>query len=58
MDKNINGNLKYMKIYLFNIIILSKCIDIISARTSGSMGIFILSNGFRNAKVYYLGTYR
>ena len=58
MDKNINGNLNYMKIYLFNIIILSKCIDIISARTSGSMGIFILSNGFRNTKVYYLGTYR
>ena len=56
--KNIKGNINNMKIYLFNIIILSKCIDIISARTSGSIGVFILSNGFRNAKIYFLGEYK
>jgi hypothetical protein len=57
-NKNIKGNINNMKIYLFNIIILSKCIDIISARTSGSIGVFILSNGFRNAKIYFLGEYK
>lgn len=47
-----------MKIYLINIIILSKCLDIISARTSGSIGAFIFSEGFRNIKVYFLGEYK
>ena len=55
--KNIKGNINNMKQYLINIIILTKCIDIISARTSGSIGVFIFSNGFRNAKVYFLGEY-
>ena len=44
-------------IYLLNIILLSKCIDIITARCSGAAGIFILTNGFRNSKVYDLGEY-
>ena len=57
LNKNIKGNLINMKIYLFNIIILSKCIDIIVSRTSGAVGAFILSEGFRNDKIYYLGTY-
>ena len=56
--KNIKGNISNMKEYLFNILILSKCIDIICARTSGSIGVFILSNGFRNAKIYFLGEYK
>ena len=51
------GNMNHMKTYLISIIILSKCQDIISARTSGAAGAFILSNGFRNSKVYYLGEY-
>ena len=38
-------------------IILSKCIDIISAQTSGAIGVFIFSNGFRYSKVYNLGYY-
>ena len=57
-NRNIKGNLNYMKIYLINIIILSKCLDIISARTSGAMGAFILTEGFRNKKIYYLGNYK
>ena len=56
--KFIKGNINYTKIYLINIIILSKCIDIISARTSGSIGAFIFSKGFRNVKVYFLGEYK
>jgi len=56
-NKNIRGNLDYIKIYLINIIILSKCIDIVCARTSGAIGAFILGNGFRNTKIYYLGNY-
>ena len=57
-NKNIKGNIKYMKIYLLNIIILSKCIDIICAQTSGSIGAFVLKNGYRQSKVYYLGNYQ
>lgn len=56
-NEKILGNIKYAKIYLLNIIILSKCIDLISAKTSGTIGIFILSNGFRHKKVYELGNY-
>ena len=57
-NNNIKGNIEYMKIYLINIIILSKCIDIIMARTSGAAGVFIITNGFRNYKVYFLGNYK
>ena len=57
-NSKINGNIEYQKNYLINIIILSKCIDIVTARTGGAIGVFILSNGFRNSKVYYLGFYR
>lgn len=57
-NKNIKGNLEFLKIYLINIIILSKCIDIITCRTNGSVGAFIFSEGFRNIKVYNLGQYK
>ena len=56
-NKNINGNINFMKNYLINIIILSKCIDIIFGRTNGSMMIFIIAKGFRNIKAYNLGLY-
>ena len=56
-DNKIVGNLEFAKIYLINMIILSKCIDIIVARTNGSMGVFIFSEGFRNTKIYNLGNY-
>ena len=56
-NNKVFGNLSFMKTYLLSIIILSKCKDIISARTSGAAGVFILSKGFRNSLVYYLGEY-
>ena len=57
-NENIKGNNEYMKTYLINIIILSKCIDIITSRTAGSIVAFILSKGFANIKVYNLGFYK
>ena len=56
-SKNVFGNMDFSKTYLLSIVILSKCIDIISSRTSGAAGVFIISNGFRNKLVYYLGDY-
>ena len=56
-NENIIGNLEFNKIYLLNIIILSKCLDIIAARCSGTVGIFILTEGFRNSFIYDLGVY-
>jgi hypothetical protein len=50
--------IKFNKIYLLNIIILSKCLDFVGAKTSGTVGVFIFSNGFRNYKVYDLGKYK
>lgn len=58
IDNKIVGNLEFIKIYLINIIILSKCIDFITARTNGSMGVLIFTEGFRNTKIYDLGNYR
>ena len=56
-NKNAQG-IEYQKIYLFNIIILSQCIDVISARTYGAAAAFILSEkGFRNSLVYNLSEY-
>ena len=57
-NPNIYKNYKYHKIYLINILILSKCIDIVSARTGGSIVLYILANGFRNDKIYYIGKYK
>jgi hypothetical protein len=56
-NNNIKGNLEYMKVYLINIIILSKCLDIIASRTAGTIVTFILTKGFRNIKIYDLGYY-
>jgi len=56
-NPNIYRNYQYHKIYLINILILSKCIDVISARTGGAIVLYIISNGFRNDKIYYLGNY-
>ena len=57
LDKDINGNIEYIKNYVLNTIILSKCLDIVTNRCSGTAGIFILTNGFRHAKIYNLGEY-
>jgi len=51
-------NVEFNKIYLLNIIILSKCLDLLAANTSGTVGIFVLTKGFRNYKVYNLGHYK
>ena len=53
----IKGNVDYMKLYLLSIIILSQCLDIFCARTSGSLAAFILNNRYRYTKVYFLGNY-
>ena len=58
LNKNMKGNIDNIKIYLLNIIILSKCIDIICSRTNGTIGLLILSMGFRNYKIYFLGEYK
>ena len=55
---NFKSNLDFNKIYLLNIIILSKCLDLLTAKTSGTAGIFILTEGFRYYKVYNLGLYK
>ena len=57
LNENVKGNLDYLKNYVLNIIILSKCLDIVTARCSGAAGIFILTDGFRNIKIYNLGDY-
>ena len=56
-DKNIYGNFKFNKQYLLNIIILSKCLDLIASRCSGTAGILVLTKGFRYMKIYDLGKY-
>ena len=57
-NENVLGNITFHKIYLINIIILSKCIDIISSKAGGLWGAMILSKGFRNYKIYSLGYYK
>ena len=57
LNEKINGNLEYIKNYLINIIILSNCLDLITSKGCGPAGIFILTKGFRNTKVYDLGCY-
>ena len=57
-NNKIKGNIEYVKIYLINIIILSKCLDIITSRTNGSIAVFFFSKGFRNSKIYFLGSYK
>ena len=56
-NKNVSGNIEFNKIYLLNIIILSKCLDLIAAKCNGAIGIFILTNGFRKIKIFNLGAY-
>ena len=57
LNKDRNENIEYIKNYILNIIILSKCLDLVTARCSGAAGIFVLSEGFRNVKIYNNGIY-
>ena len=58
LNEQIYGNIEYIKNYVMNIIILSKCLDLVTSRCSGAAGIFVLTNGFRHIKIYNLGTYK
>ena len=53
----IKGNIDYMKLYMLSIIILSRCLDILCAQTSGSLAAFIINNRYRYSKIYFLGYY-
>ena len=55
-NKDVHG-IEFQKMYLISMIILSKCIDIVAARCSGTMGAFIFSEGFRESIVYFLGQF-
>ena len=56
-NKNVQGNIELNKIYLINIFILSKCLDLLTARCNGATAIFLLTSGFRYSKIYNLGLY-
>ena len=56
-NSEIYGNIQFNKQYLLNIIILSKCLDLVTSRCSGASGIVVLSKGFRFMKIYDLGVY-
>lgn len=58
-NHHFNENLnRRMKTYLVNIIILTKCLDVIMSMSNGAIGSFILSKGFRNKIVYNFGFYK
>lgn len=57
-NSEIYGNIQFNKQYLLNIIILSKCLDLVTSRCSGASGIVVLSEGFRFMKIYDLGVYK
>lgn len=57
LHNNIIGNLEYSKNYIYNIIILSKCTDIIMVRGNGACMVYLLNNQFRNILIYNLGVY-
>ena len=57
-NEKIFGNIQFNKQYLVNIIILSKCLDLVTSRCSGASGILVLTNGFRFMKIYDLGVYK
>ena len=57
-NENIYGNIQFNKQYLLNIIILSKCLDLVTSRCSAASGILILTKGFRFTKIYDLGAYK
>ena len=50
-------HLNYVKNYVLNVIILSKCLDIIASKNSGAIGMIIMTEGFRNSLFYDLGVY-
>lgn len=57
LNEQIKAYFDFIKNYVLNIIILSKCLDLIAARCGGTMGTFIITEGFRYTKIYNLGEY-
>ena len=55
--ESVNRKLSSVKNYLLDVIILSKCLDIIASQNTGCTGAFIMSEGFRHSKIYALGLY-
>ena len=55
--ESVNRKLSSVKIYLLDVIILSKCLDIIASKNSGCAGAFIMTEGFRHKKIYDFGVY-
>ena len=52
LKRKIYGDLEFTKNYILNVIILSKCLDIITSRCCGAAAIFILTNRFRHIRIY------
>ena len=48
-------HLNYVKNYLFSVVILSNCLDIISSKCDGAVGVIFMTKGFRNSLIYNLG---
>ena len=57
LNKQTKKYLEFIKTYVLNVIIISKCLDLVAARCGGTLGIFILTKGFRHTKIYNLGEY-
>ena len=57
LNQKIIRNVNYTKNYLLNILILFNCLDLVTSKGSGAIGIFILTEGFRHIKIYDLGVY-
>ena len=58
LNEQIKAYLDYVKNYILNVIILSKCLDIVICRCCGSAAVFVLTEGFRHSIVYNLGEYK
>ena len=58
LNDQIKAYLDYVKNYILNVIILSKCLDIVICRCCGSAAAFILTEGFRHSIIYNLGEYK
>ena len=57
-NERIKAYIDYVKNYILNVIILSKCLDIVICRCCGSAAAFILTEGFRHSIIYNLGEYK
>ena len=47
----------FVRIYIINMVMISKCLDVVISRCHGAAGVFVLTEGFRNTKIYDLGIY-